>query len=510
MYQDRRTHRLMVTVIVLLVLVLLSLFALIGVVVMSKQMESTPEEPLPQSSQAAPEEPEEPAQLEEPKLPAESSREEESSNPQVIAPVQPQPAPKPQAPTPASSSSQPKEESSSSSSPEYPGKTYEKGGCYDSKQTLGNVSIKAGNITLENKTITGRLTIAKDAEGTIELVDCVVEGPLYIRGGEKIIFTDSRVSEIFVMEGYGQEVSLIADSESRSGKVTAYTSVVLDESTLDSSRKGFSDLKVASGDPTVYVTLVNTLLTRATVEEEAYLYIDGGSLISRLRVNEPTMIHGEGEIELLTIASDNITSYIIPDEEEKTKNRFDDVEYLEYSTALSKPTGLAVAYTGSGFRLSWDAVAHATGYRVEITATGLSYSKSQSGTSIAVGDDFIGKSTTFKVQATTTQAGYSAGEWATLTFTPKQVGDLTGFRVDSVSGNDVKLVWNAAANAESYTLTYQKNGAETATSINDLTGTTTTVSLTEAGEYTFTLKTVGAADVKPAAVPAATVTYTIS
>lgn len=422
MYQDRRTHRLMVTVIVLLVLVLLSLFALIGVVVLSKQMEDTPEEPLPQSSQAAPEEPEEPAKPEEPKLPAESSREEESSAAQVIAPVQPQPAPKPQAPAPASSSSQPKEESSKSESKEYDAKTYEKAGEYDNRQTLGNVSIKAGSIILENKTIKGRLNIAKDAYGTIELVDCVVEGPLYIRGGETIIITDSRVSEVFVMESNGNEVILAADSESRIGKVTAYTSVVLDESTLDSSRQGFSDLKVASGDPTVYVTLVNTLLTRATVEEETYLYIDGGSLISRLRVNEPTMIHGEGEIELLTIASDNITSYIIPDEEEKTKNRFDDVEYLEYSTALAKPTGLAVAYTGSGFRLSWNTVAHATGYRVEMTADGLSYAKSQSGTSIAVGDDFIGKSTTFKVQATTTQAGYSAGDWATLAFTPQAGG----------------------------------------------------------------------------------------
>lgn len=507
MYKDNRTHRLMVAVIVLLVLVLLGLFALIGVIVLDDYANFA-ENDIPQSSQAAPEEPEEPAKPEEPKLPAESSREEESSAAQVIAPVQPQPAPKPQAPAPASSSSQPKEESSKSESKEYDAKTYEKAGEYDNRQTLGNVSIKAGSIILENKTIKGRLNIAKDAYGTIELVDCVVEGPLYIRGGETIIITDSRVSEVFVMESNGNEVILAADSESRIGKVTAYTSVVLDESTLDSSRQGFSDLKVASGDPTVYVTLVNTLLTRATVEEETYLYIDGGSLISRLRVNEPTMIHGEGEIELLTIASDNITSYIIPDEEEKTKNRFDDVEYLEYSTALAKPTGLAVAYTGSGFRLSWNTVAHATGYRVEMTADGLSYAKSQSGTSIAVGDDFIGKSTTFKVQATTTQAGYSAGDWASLAFTPKQVGDLTGFRVDSVSGNNVKLVWNAAANAESYTLTYQKNGVETATSINDLTGTTTTVTLTEAGEYSFTLKTVGAADVKPAAVPASTITYT--
>lgn len=72
----------------------------------------------------------------------------------------------------------------------------------------------------------------------------------------------------------------------------------------------------------------------------------------------------------------------------------------------------------------------------------------------------------------------------------------------------MKLVWNAAANAESYILTYQKNGAETATSINDLTGTTTTVTLTETGTYTFTMKTVGDANTKPAAVPASTITYT--
>ena len=88
------------------------------------------------------------------------------------------------------------------------------------------------------------------------------------------------------------------------------------------------------------------------------------------------------------------------------------------------------------------------------------------------------------------------------------MGDLTGFRVDSVSGNNVKLVWNAAANAESYTLTYQKDGADTATTINDLTGTATTVTLTEAGNYAFTLKTVGATDAKPASVSASTITYT--
>ena len=55
------------------------------------------------------------------------------------------------------------------------------------------------------------MTISRDAEGGIELDHCIIEGTLYIKGGETVVLTNTRVGSIVVRDGYGRETVLIAD-----------------------------------------------------------------------------------------------------------------------------------------------------------------------------------------------------------------------------------------------------------------------------------------------------------
>lgn len=519
MYQEGKIDRMLKVIIVLLVAVVIGL-VLLAVAVFASARVVAAEGPAPSQSGELIEEPSQPEVIlppEEPEKEPEDESESESaaasssSSQQTAAtPAQPKPSTgtqqKPAASSSAAASSRSESSSkssasSSSSKTTYADKTYSKSGSYDKKQTLGDVAIKTGNITLENKTIKGDLTIARDCDDTITLVDCVVEGKLYIRGGQTVVLTDSRVAEIVVKEGYGQPVTLVADGKTKAGVITAYTGLTLDESDLDTSKTGFSELKVAKGDPTVQVKLVDTTLTKATLDEETDLALDSGSKIRKLRVNKPTTIDGTGSIELLTIGSDDITSYIVPEDEEKAKKKYDDVTYLSHTTPLAAPTGLGVNYTGGSFVLSWQAGdSKATGYEVQLSAEGVAtVNQTVTATTLQIPDSFIGKQTTLQVRATTTTSGYSNSAWASLTYTPTQVGELTEFAITSVDSAGIHLKWNAVANAQSYTLSYRKDGAENVTVAANLTETTYTLGSLANGSYTFTLAAVGDENTKPAA-----------
>ncbi len=507
MYEEKRTNKLMIVIIVLLVLVLICLLLLGGALVASKYYGPV-QDPASQPSLSEPEEPEQQSEQPEPEEPEDPFKEEESKPSSSGQPIV-----TPAAPSSGSSSSAEKKEDSSKDSNNYSTKTFSKSGYYDTKQKLGNVVVKTGDIILENKTIRGDMTIARDTEDTIELVDCVVEGVLYVRGGQTVVLTDTRVAEIVVKEGYDQPVTIIVDGESRTGLITAYTGVVLDESGLDPSKSGFSELKVVSGDPTISVNLIDTLLTKVTLDEETDLYLEGESVIRRLRVNEPSTIDGDGEIELLVIGSDEITSYIIPDEEEKVSKRYDDVDYASHDVAVAAPVGLAVEYTDSGFVFSWKAGdANASGYEVEMTAEGTSLTRTVNALSVAVDESFLNKPTAFKVRALTSKQGYSASAWSVLNFTPAQVGEISNFTIDSITQEGVVFVWDAVANADSYLLTYQLKGAETAVSVNDITGTSHTVAgldLTNGKVYDVTLKAVGAAGARPAEKDSVSLSFSV-
>ena len=104
----------------------------------------------------------------------------------------------------------------------------------------------------------------------------------------------------------------------------------MDESGLDTKRPGFSELNTAEDDLEIMLTLNQTELTKVSLKKEAELYLDGDSFIERLRVHEPAFIDGDGAIETLVISSSDIISYILPDDEERTSQRYDDVDYRSH------------------------------------------------------------------------------------------------------------------------------------------------------------------------------------
>jgi len=362
----------------------------------------------------------------------------------------------------SSSSSSYSSGGSTSSSSRYSSKTYSESGDYDSKQTFNNVTVKTGDITLENKVIKGDLTITSDADGTVELVNCVVEGTLYVRGGDEVILTDSRVGAVYVKKTNEDTVALRADGETRCGTVTAYTSVDLDESGLDSGYYGFRTLTVNKGYPTVDVNLIETELTTATINEETDLDLDGNSVIDNLYLKDATTIDGSGSIGTMIVRSDDIISYIVPDDEDTT-SRYDDVDYRVHAPALSTPTGLALTWSDGYFHFGWTgADTHATGYEYQITASGVTTTNSTTtGTTAIVVDSFIDHATTMKVRATTTSSSYSPSAWATITVTPRQVASVSSCSITSASASGFTVSWPAAANAVSYTVAVTGSATKT-------------------------------------------------
>jgi len=337
MNKNSRNSGLLTTIVVLLVLILICLFLLMGTIVLAAQMapvqqaapqssmqEEEPDIPaaaLPQQPQQEEPQPEEPAQP--------SSSERVIPQPESKPEAQPQSQPQAQPAAPQSSSSStaaaPKAESSKTS--EYPPKTYKESGYYDSKKTYGDVSIREGDILLANKTIMGDLTISRFAEDGVTLENCIVGGTLYIKGGQSVVLHDSRVGKIVVKDHNQQETTIFAEGLTRTGTITAYTDLILDESGLNPKRSGFSELTTDGSDTCVSLALNETVLTKVTLKKEADLYVDFTSVVEQLRVSKPSMIDGDGNIKQLTIASNDIISYIIPDKEEKTSQRYDEVDY---------------------------------------------------------------------------------------------------------------------------------------------------------------------------------------
>ncbi|MBP0963275.1 MAG: hypothetical protein J6Q99_03160 [Oscillospiraceae bacterium] len=343
MNEKNRSNKLLTTIVVLLVLVLICMFLLMGTILLSTQMQAE-QEPVPQSSSVQ-EEPElpvsAPVQEVQPSQPEPEEVEESSSSQQEIPIPEPRPAPQPQPqpqpqaqPQPqtqaqpqASSSSSSASQQESSQSSEYQTKTYTKGGYFDSKKTYGDVSIKEGDILLANKTIKGDLTISRYAEGDITLENCTVEGTLYIKGGQTVVLADSRIGKIVVKDYDEREAKIFAEGLTRTSTITAYTDVRLDESGLDPKRNGFSEVTTDGGDSFVSIVLNDVTLTNVTLKKETELLVDFGSVIEKLRVSKPSVIDGDGSIELLVISSNDIISYIEPTKEEKTSQRYDEVDY---------------------------------------------------------------------------------------------------------------------------------------------------------------------------------------
>ena len=340
MNNKNRSNKLLTTIIVLLVLILICMVLLMGTIMLAAQTGAA-EEPVPQSSVL--EEPEIPVVAPPSQEPEQSEaepveKEEPSSSQQEIPLPEAQPEAQPQsqaqsqpqsqaAAQPQTAGSSAASQTESSASSEYPTKTYKEGGCYDSKKTYGEVSIREGDILLANKTIKGDLTISRYAEGDIVLENCTVEGTMHIKGGQSVLLIDSRIGKIVVKDYEEGQTAIFAEGLTRTGAITAYTDLYLDESELDPKRNGFSELNTDGSDTYVSIELNQTVLTKVNLKKEADLYVEYSSVIEKLRVYKPSVIKGDGTIELLVVSCNDIISYIEPAKEEKTSQRYDEVDY---------------------------------------------------------------------------------------------------------------------------------------------------------------------------------------
>ena len=158
-------------------------------------------------------------------------------------------------------------------------------------------------------------------------------------------------------------------------------------------------------------------------------------------------------------------------------------------------TGLKVKQTGAtSVELSWDAASGAAKYQVnQATASGGPWKslKSITGTSTSVSSGLTaGKTYYFMVQGFTEGAsgeryyGPQSNVVSVSISDGSSVGQATNLNV-SLSGNTVKLTWNAAANATKYEVQQSTKSGSGFTSLKSVSGTSSSVSGLANGTYYF-------------------------
>jgi len=181
--------------------------------------------------------------------------------------------------------------------------------------------------------------------------------------------------------------------------------------------------------------------------------------------------------------------------------RRSDVTTLPPSAPLPAPTGIvAIRENVTAIRVSWNAVQHASGYRIEHAAAG--------GTPQTI-ENIPSGTTTFDIPGLTSGVTYSVrvralgtgnftdSPWSdTVSVPPIDTGveppsTPTNFRSTSKAVNAVSLAWNAVSSATSYGVQYRTGSGSWSTANVTITSTTAIVSGLVAGTtYEFQVRAI--------------------
>lgn len=193
------------------------------------------------------------------------------------------------------------------------GTVYDKAGVYGSATEgttiQGDVFIKAPGVTLQNMTITGNLTIAKEVgEGDVTLKSVIIQGSTYVNGGgvNSIYFINVTTGKVYVLKDDGP-VRIVASGTSSIEEVMAGSSVKLEEVNMTGS--GFEGITVeANAAGGIEITLVDVQCDTFDINAVGVtVNMDENSTVATMTVNAAdTQIDGEGVVTSAVINADGI------------------------------------------------------------------------------------------------------------------------------------------------------------------------------------------------------------
>ena len=172
-------------------------------------------------------------------------------------------------------------------------------GEYDREETLDTAVISAERVELENKAITGDLTIdSMVGEGPVDLKNVSIGGTLYIYGGGEITLNGVTAAQM-VVDSPDTEVELTIRGKSEIALAQVKTDLSITENMLSSGYGGLKALEVPADTTCTLLPLTFThcRLDSMTVHSPTEISGTGSCKITQLTANRTTSLSGVEVVE---------------------------------------------------------------------------------------------------------------------------------------------------------------------------------------------------------------------
>lgn len=286
--------------------------------------------------------------------------------------------------TPSVTPSYPQASAPVTALPSYQDGVINQAGLYAASGSYRNLTIDVGSVSLQNKTITGNLTLSSNiGQGDVTLSNLQVDGTIYVYGGYNLVLDNVRAAGIVFARATGSNYARL-EGDTLIDLATVKSHVTLDGTGLENrSSSGILTIFVEEGNRLWQdVTLKSLYTNKITVNAPTNLTVDGSSRVGQISAYRTLHLMGRGDVAKLYAAADDITYEYRPDSIE-TKSGYNTPEHGgspigairptsndssddDDTTTLSAPTGLSMAVDQAAGQVtaSWEAVDHASGYRV--------------------------------------------------------------------------------------------------------------------------------------------------
>lgn len=207
------------------------------------------------------------------------------------------------APTAATTSSQPTAED----------KTYTETITDDKKATYKNVEISASDVVLENKYITGNLTVTVDALYSLTLINCKIDGELIVNSPYlyELYMENCLIKTLRLATGDYIDVELEGRSVIDETILMAGTRASLYAYNIEHSYSGYKTITVAKSAKPMELTLYGITCKTLTVnsQSEVTLSDTNQSYVEAFIANAPVTVQGAARITKCYVRSDDVVLY---------------------------------------------------------------------------------------------------------------------------------------------------------------------------------------------------------
>ncbi len=186
-------------------------------------------------------------------------------------------------------------------------------GEYTEEETLRQVVIRAGEVTLANKTITGDLFIMDEVYGDVKLENVSVAGTIYVYGSD-LLELDAVTTPTLRLQRDDLPLSVMARGKSRIDTTLILCSATLRERALGKS-EGFVAIQSENGGLLIKnnISLLSVHLDQLTVNYNSRISLSSGTEVKQADANAKLTLAGLGKVEDLVVRNDFVQYTVEPD-----------------------------------------------------------------------------------------------------------------------------------------------------------------------------------------------------